>query len=112
MPDDQYIRSRTRMLGLRFSDLRKAVATLAICGLGSLAAPLIAGDVKPKPVKDPNEKICENQSIVGSRLATRRVCGTRAEWEEKRRLDKEAIDQGQKSACMITHNGGTGQPGC
>ena len=65
-----------------------------------------------KKTKDPNEIICEKQSIVGSRLATRRVCGTRAEWAEKRRLDKEAIDQGQRSACMPTHTGATGRPAC
>jgi hypothetical protein len=100
------------MLDLRFTGLRKAVAVLAICGVGSLSAPLMAEEAKPKPAKDPNEKVCEKQSIVGSRLATRRVCATRAEWEEKRRLDKDAIDQGQRSACMLTHNGGTGQPSC
>jgi len=92
--------------------LRRSFALLAATGCAFLAAPLLADQNKSKPANDPNEKICENQSVVGSRLATRRVCGTRAEWEEKRRLDKEAIDQGQRSACMITHNGGTGQPGC
>jgi hypothetical protein len=75
-------------------------------GWTALPAPLMAGDAKPKsvakpePVKDPNEKVCEKQSILGSRLATRRVCATRAEWAESRRLDKEAIDLGQKSACL------------
>lgn len=92
--------------------LKTAVTLLAALGYATLPAPLIAGDAKSKPVKDPNEKVCENQSIVGSRLATRRVCATRAEWQEKRRLDKDAIDQGQRSACMLTHNGGTGQPSC
>jgi hypothetical protein len=98
------------MLDLRFASLRKAAAMLAISG--SLAAPIMAGEAKSRPAKDPNERICEKQSIVGSRLATRRVCATRAEWEEKRRLDKDAIDQAQKSACMLTHNGGSGQPSC
>ena len=92
--------------------LRMVFTLLAACGCGTLAAPLLAEQAQSKPAKDPNEKICENQSVVGSRLATRRVCATRAEWEEKRRLDKDAIDQGQRSACMVTHNGGTGRPGC
>jgi hypothetical protein len=76
---------------------------LIICG--SFAAPLMAEKAKPKPAKDPNEKVCEKQSVVGSRLATRRVCATRAQWEEYRRLDREAIDLAQKSAC-------TPQGGC
>ena len=74
------------------------VLVLAVAAIAS-AQPSSAKD-KPKDPKDPNEKICEKQSVLGSRLATRRVCATRAEWEEKRRLDKEAIDQGQRSACL------------
>jgi hypothetical protein len=91
------------MLELRFLGLRKAITMLVICG--GLSAPLVAKPANPKPAKDPNEKICEKQPVIGSRLATRRVCATRAEWEEKRRLDKEAIDIAQKSAC-------TPQAGC
>jgi len=92
--------------------MQRSFALLAATSCAFLAAPLFADQAQSKPAKDPNERICENQSIVGSRLATRRVCATRAEWAEKRRLDKEAIDQGQRSACMMTHNGGTGRPGC
>lgn len=55
---------------------------------------------RPKDPKDPNEKVCEKQSVLGSRLKTRRVCATRAEWAEMRRLDKEAIDEAQRSACQ------------
>jgi hypothetical protein len=89
-----------------------ALALLTALGCAVLPAALTAEQGHPKSAKDPNEKICEKQSIVGSRLATRRVCATRAEWEEKRQLDKDAIDQAQRSACMLTHNGGTGRPGC
>jgi hypothetical protein len=77
--------------------MRMAIALLAACS--TFATPLLAQG-QAKPAKDPNEKICEKQSIVGSRLATRRVCATRAEWAEKRRLDREAIDQGQRSPCV------------
>lgn len=76
------------------------------------AAPSAATPASSKNAKDPNEIVCEKQSIVGSRLATRRVCGTRAEWAEKRRLDKEAVEQGQRAACMPTHNGPGGRPAC
>ncbi len=83
---------------------------LLFAGLGS--APSLAKDDKPRKAKDPNEVVCEKQSVVGSRLATRRVCATRAEWAEKRRLDKEAIDQGQRSACMVTTTSSSGRASC
>lgn len=92
--------------------MRTTFALLAAFGYATLPAPLIAEQTQPKPAKDPNEKVCENQTVVGSRLATRRVCGTRAEWAEKRRLDREAIEQGQRSACMITTTSSTGQAAC
>ena len=61
---------------------------------------------------DRDEKICESIAAVGSRLAKKRVCATRAEWEEKKRLDREAVDQAQRligGPCQITpasRNGG------
>lgn len=84
----------------------------AALGIGTAAAPGLAEQGKAKPAQDPNEKVCETESVVGSRLATRRVCGTRAEWAEKRRLDREAIDQGQRSPCMIQRTSGTGRASC
>jgi hypothetical protein len=44
----------------------------------------------------PNEKICENMAQIGSRLARKRICATRAEWAERRlqdRRDAEAIQR-------------------
>ena len=61
---------------------------------------------------NPNEKICESIPVVGSRLAKKRVCATRAEWDERRRLDREAVEQAQKligGPCQTTpaaRNGG------
>ena len=61
---------------------------------------------------DRDEKICESIAAIGSRLAKKRVCATRAEWEEKKRLDREAVDQAQRligGPCQITpasRNGG------
>jgi hypothetical protein len=59
-----------------------------------------------------DERICESIPVLGSRLAKKRVCATRAEWEEKKRLDREAVDQAQRllpGPCQITpasRNGG------
>lgn len=87
-----------------------AFTLIALSG-GIVATPVLAEQGK-EPVPDPNEKVCQTESVVGSRLATRRVCATRAEWAERRRLDREAIDQGQRSPCMITRTSGTGRASC
>lgn len=79
--------------------LRLAATLLAVLASGSLAAPVQTQD-QATPAKDPNERICQTEKVLGSRLATRRVCATRAEWTEYRRLDREAIDQSQRSPCM------------
>lgn len=47
-------------------------------------------------VGDPNERICEKLTMVGSRLAVKTVCATRAEWAEKKQQDREAVERAQK----------------
>jgi hypothetical protein len=51
----------------------------------------------PAPVKkaDPNEVVCEKQEVLGSRLATTKVCHTRAEWADLRHQDRQEIDRVQ-----------------
>jgi hypothetical protein len=53
-----------------------------------------------KPAKDPNEIVCEKQTALGSRLATQRVCKTRAEWAEERRSTRMDIDKVQMQRDM------------
>lgn len=63
---------------------------------------------------DPNERICEKITLTGSRLAVKKICATRAQWAERLRLDREAIDQAQRAAnppCTTT-NTHTGAPTC
>ena len=85
------------------ADLILVLAAAAIAG----AQPASAEDSSKadqdsaKVAKDPNEWICEKQPNLGTRLATRQVCGTRAEWEEKRRLDRDAIDKAQTQIGVI-----------
>ena len=58
-------------------------------------------------VGDPNERICENLTIVGSRLSKKRVCATRAEWAERKREDRQVIDQAQQGRhCGSANTGG------
>lgn len=84
-------------------------------GLTLAAATPAAAQKKIDPnlnVGDPNERICEKITPVGSRLASKRFCGTRAEWLDRQRQDREALEAAQKGPCMITTTGSTGRPGC
>jgi invasion protein IalB len=84
---------------MEMNKMRKVlITTAAALLLGSGAA--FAQNTQPaqqsaKPAKDPNEVICEKQEAIGSRLATERVCKTRAEWAEERRLNRMDIDKAQ-----------------
>lgn len=60
-----------------------------------------SGPSTAKKGKDPNEKVCETQTVLGSRLATRRVCATRAEWEERRQRERDIVDRTQTQRCAI-----------
>ena len=77
-----------------------------------IAVPAIGQQRAPKKNYDPNEKICEDITQIGSRLATKRFCATRAEWEGKRRQDREAIEKAQLGPCMVQTTGKTGRPAC
>lgn len=44
---------------------------------------------------DPNEIICRVQDDNGSRLQRHRVCATRAQWAEQRRLDRQNTERAQ-----------------
>jgi len=62
------------------------------------AMPAWAGDNKnttSKVAKDPNEMVCEKQEVLGSRVASKKVCMTRAEWAERKRLERLEIDKAQ-----------------
>jgi invasion protein IalB len=53
-----------------------------------------------KTAPDPNQVICEKQEELGSRIATKRVCMTRSQWAEQRRLDRQDVDKAQTQAPM------------
>lgn len=89
--------------------------------IGSLvaAAPLRAAVVDegnhPAAVSpDPNERVCEDVVQTGSRIATKRICATRAEWEAMKKQDRDVVDAAQRQAnapcqATLTH---TGAPNC
>lgn len=57
---------------------------------------------------NPNEVLCERQTVVGSRLAHKKVCMTRSQWDEARRGDREAVEKVQRERGM---NASPTQPG-
>jgi hypothetical protein len=81
--------------------MRSSIALLAILSVATGApvcaqqAPSNAGQMK-QPAPNSNEKICEDVTEPGSRVVTKRFCGTRAEWEERKRQDREGVEQIQR----------------
>ena len=76
-----------------------SLALLAAAGL-ALTPPAAGTDKVKKPTRDPSERICETVPQLGSRLVKRRVCATRADWEDYRRQDRDAIDKAQRLPCQ------------
>ena len=44
---------------------------------------------------DPNEIVCEKEQDSGSRLVTNKVCMTRSQWAEQKRLNRMDIEKMQ-----------------
>ena len=72
-----------------------AVITLSFVGLALSSAAAAADPPTGKPPRDPNEVVCERQEVLGSRLNTKRVCMTRAQWQEQRMQDRMDLDKSQ-----------------
>jgi hypothetical protein len=67
--------------------------------LASVTAVALAAPATSKEREyDPEEMICERQPVLGSRLAKKKVCMTRAQWDEKRRDDRDTVDKQQLGA--------------
>lgn len=97
--------------------MHRLLTAVPMVSLALLAAAPVAHAQSPipsqqKPAADPNERVCEDVTQTGSRLATKRFCATRSEWEDKKRQDKDAVERAQMSPCVLTHNGSGGKPGC
>ncbi|GAA4743586.1 hypothetical protein GCM10023264_05990 [Sphingomonas daechungensis] len=88
--------------------MHKGIAAFLVMAAAIAPAPVpdFTASADPTRFGDPNEKICEDIIVTGSRLAKRRFCGTRQEWEEKRMEDRKLIEEIQRSPCQITKSGG------
>lgn len=80
-----------------------------------IAVPALAGgpqaatDGERAAAEDPNQIVCVNERELGSRLAKRRVCRTRAEWATHRAQSRLMIERVQSNKQTCT-GGGTCLP--
>jgi hypothetical protein len=54
---------------------------------------------------NPNEVVCQKLEVVGSRLAVKKFCLTRSQWQDSRLQDRQFIEKIQASPCVIKPNG-------
>jgi hypothetical protein len=76
---------------------------IVVLSAASLVTPAVAQQQSSnqRPPVDPNERVCQDIIQTGSRLAKKRFCGTRQEWEDKRRQDREATEKAQTQLCVV-----------
>jgi hypothetical protein len=68
---------------------------LIIAGPSSGQPAQSSGATQGQAQTDPNEVVCQRESVVGSRLATRRVCMTRQQWADRRSQDRQDTERSQ-----------------
>ena len=55
--------------------------------------PDVPADITVRGMRlDPDQVVCEKFIPAGSRVVTRKVCATQRDWDERRRADREAVD--------------------
>ena len=69
------------------------LGTVAVPSLAQTTTP-VAQTVNQKTV-DPNERVCERQESIGSRIASKRICMTRAQWADRRLQDRQELERVQ-----------------
>jgi len=78
------------------SKLPALAAILLFCGSPALADQTGSPSAgKSETAKDPNRMVCEKIEVIGSRLSSKRVCMTAAQWAEQRRHDRMELDRTQ-----------------
>ena len=61
---------------------------------------------------DPEQMVCRNETEVGSRIARRRVCRTRAEWAALQAHSREVTDEVQRFKPLICNPDAKGGMRC
>ncbi len=73
----------------------------AILLSAALISPAIAADTA-KPGEDKDRLVCKRETPIGSLIATRKVCLTKAQWERR-------IDDGNRETRKMMEDGTTRQ---
>lgn len=68
---------------------------VVLTGISPAFAQTAEAPAKAPKARNMNEVVCEKSEVIGSRLATKKVCMTRAEWAERRRTDRQEVDRAQ-----------------
>lgn len=80
---------------------RAYVAAVLLAGLMSPAFAQTATTTPAQPAaaaqsaKDPNEMVCVREQVLGSRLGSKKICRTRAEWADQRLQDRQELERVQ-----------------
>lgn len=75
-------------------------AIVAASLLSLFATSATAREDSKRKAPDPNEVICKKEDVLGSRLQSRKVCRTRAEWAEQRQIDRHNVERSQTGSCQ------------
>jgi hypothetical protein len=69
----------------------------SFAGKSALDSAVAKVSSQPGAVKgqNPTEMVCEKVEVMGTRLASNRVCMTRAEWAQRRRGDRDEVERVQ-----------------
>ena len=71
---------------------------LFVAAAAALASPAWAQNertTRTGVINDGSQVVCRQEREIGSRLGTKRVCRTRAEWAQLRRETRSAVDRAQ-----------------
>jgi invasion protein IalB len=81
-------------ISMKFALIFSAVATAApVFAQG--AAPATAAPTQAKPADPMSEIVCQKQEVPGSRVATKRICMTRLQWQEQKTLNRQDVERAQ-----------------
>ena len=83
-------------MGNRTTLLAAMTTSLALAASPVLAQAQTNSQPAPSSTKDPNRIICQRIEETGSRVASKKVCMTAQQWEEKRRGDREYLEDAQQ----------------
>ena len=71
------------------------LSALPSAALSQTSAPAQQPPQTATNAPDPTEVICEKQKPTGSRLVTKKICMTRAQWADLQLQDRQEIDRVQ-----------------